>query len=176
MVQISELLGNKEMIKIFEFFLDNPSEKVSQTEIKKALKISKTTLIRWIRQLVKSNILNIKKIGTSNIYSLNMQNNIVKQVKILDTLLKLRPLKDIDAEIYLYGSAARGEDLEDSDIDLIFIGKLSRGDVIETIDKLSKKLGRKISFKIFNHIEWSQLARKDPSFYQRVEKDKIAIR
>jgi len=175
MVQINELLGNKKLFEIIDFFISNTQSEFSQTEVRKGIGISKTTLIKWIDKLVKLDLIKLKKIGVSNLYKLNRESSIVKQIKILKNLLQLEPLKNINAEVYLYGSAARGEDRRDSDFDIIIIGKLTRKELIADIDSLSKKLKRNISFKIFDKIEWSKIARKDNSFYERVEKDKIRI-
>ncbi|MBR9691673.1 nucleotidyltransferase domain-containing protein [Candidatus Woesearchaeota archaeon] len=175
MMQLNELLGNKELFRILNFFISNPTKEFSQTAVRKKIGISKTTLIKWIDKLEKNELLNLRKIGTSNLYKLSRENVIIKQIKILKSLLQLGPLKSIDAEIYVYGSAARGEDAEDSDIDIMLIGKLNRKDVIEDIDRLAKKIKRKISFKIFDRIEWSKIAREDNPFYERVEKDKIRL-
>ena len=175
MVQIDGLLGNKELMKIIDFFISNPNQEFSQTETRKEIKISKTTLIKWITELKKLNFIILRKIGPSNLYKLNKDNSVVKQIKVLKTLFQLEPLKQINAEIYVYGSAARGEDIKDSDIDLLIIGRLNRKDVIEEIDKLSKKINKRISFKIFDRKEWSLISRKDKAFYERVEKDKIRI-
>ncbi len=175
MVQINELLGNKELFKIIDFFISNPQSEFSQTEARKGIGISKTTLIKWIDKLVKMDLIDLRKIGVSNLYKLNRENSVIKQIKILKNLLMLRPLRGIKAEVYLYGSAARGDDKGDSDFDIIIIGKLTRKEIIADIDSLSKKLKRNISFKIFGKIEWSKIARKDKPFYERVEKDKIRI-
>ena len=176
MVQIYELLGNKEIMNILDFFISNSVKEFSQTDVRKYIKISKTTLIKWIHKMEKLNLLKMRKIGNSNLYKLNNEDYIVKQIKILKTLLELKPLRKIKADAYLYGSAARGEDIEDSDIDLLFIGKINRRSIIEEIDNLSKKINKNINFKIFNKIEWLNIARKDKAFYERVEKDKIRIR
>jgi len=64
--------------------------------------------------------------------------------------------------------------LEDSDIDLLVLGKRS-SEVIDALDKLGKKIDRKIKPTFYTELEWSQCARKDYAFYERVEKDKIRL-
>ena len=83
--------------------------------------------------------------------------------------------KKYNIQIFLYGSAARGEDIENSDIDLLVIGKINKERLIPEIKKISNNIGREIKIIIFNTLEWSQLVRKDAPFYERVEKDKIRL-
>ena len=175
MVQLNEIIGNKKTAKILQFFINNTTIEISQTEIIKKTAIAKATAVKWMRFLLKNNLLNCKTIGVSNLYWLNNDNLVVRQLKIANTILSLQELKLKDAEIYLYGSSARGEDTEKSDIDLLLISKLKRNQVVDAIDLISKKINRKISFKIFNSIEWSMMQNKDKAYYERVEKDKLRL-
>src|SRR3989344_2864937 len=145
MVKVNELLGNKNLIKILYFLIDT-EEELSQTKIKNKL---------------------------------NKDNVILKQFKILNNIAKISELDNLkkgnNLKIYLYGSCARGEDSKESDIDLLIIGNIKRHDIIEEINKLSKKLNKKITLQIFSELEWANLEKKDRAFYERVEKDKIEI-
>lgn len=178
MVQLDELIKNEEEIRIIEYFIDNPAKEITQQEIRQKLKLAKGTIIKWLDFLVKNEVVTFKSIGLNKIYSLKNSSIFVRQLKITSILLKLLDLTKLnnDSEIYLYGSYARGEYSEDSDIDLLIIGKTTKNEIISLVDPLSKKLGKKISFQIFSSLEWSKMARKDPSFYERVEKDKIRLK
>ena len=179
MVQIIELLGNKNAIKLIAFFLRNPTLQIYQQEIRKRVKLSKATLIKWLNMLVKQDILRFKEYGRAKVYFLQRENPIVKHLKILDNLFLTCNIKNIadkhEVRIYLYGSAARGEDVENSDIDILITGKIKKEDIIEDIGKISEKIKRQIKAEIFSYLEWSQVAKKDRAFYERVEKDKIEI-
>lgn len=179
MVRLIELFGKGNFIKILFFFLKHPTGEFTQTEIRARVKLAKATLIKWLKELEKKELIAVKKLGISKIYTLKRDEGIVKQLKILNNLLKLTKIKDIskkyNIQIYLYGSSARGEDVEESDVDLMIIGKVKKEDLIEDINKISEDIGRKITFKIFSPMQWSELSRKDRAFYERVEKDKILI-
>jgi len=178
MVNLNELLGNKNIIKILNFIIELEYE-ISQTKIRNKLKISKVTLIKWLNFLEKNNFVNTRIEGVSKLYTLNKKNNILKQYKILTNIIILESLNSLakkhNVKIYLYGSSSRGEDTKDSDIDLLIIGNIKRHNIIEEINKLSKKLNKKITLQIFNNLEWANLERKDKAFYERVEKDKIEL-
>jgi len=179
MIKLIELFGKREFVKLLFFFLEHPTKKFTQKEVKDKLRLAKATLTKWLKELESKGLVSIEKKGVSKIYALERTEGIVKQLKIMNILLKLNKLKEIAKEhniqIYLYGSSARGEDVEDSDIDLMVIGKVKKQDLIEDINKISDEIGRNIRFEIFSPMHWSRMSRKDKAFYERVEKDKILI-
>lgn len=166
-------LNNKTM-KLLTFFINNPTSETSQKDIRKKTKISKATAVKWLKYLEKINLITFKKIGVTKLYKLN-NNSIIKQFKILNRIISLEPLKKLNLEIYLYGSCARGEETEKSDIDILIISNIKRNQIVNKIDNISKKLGKVISFSIFNELEWGMMRKKDPAYYERVEKDKILL-
>lgn len=179
MVQLIRLLGNRNIIKILSFFFRNPTKEFSQIGLLKKIKIAKATLIKWLKLLVDKEIILMKRIGVTNLYRLNNGNNFVKYLKILHTLSELSLLRELSkkyyVDIYLYGSTARGEDVEQSDIDLLVISNLNASVLVKDIKELSEKIKKEINIKVFSKQEWSLMARKDPAFYERVEKDKVKM-
>ncbi len=178
MVQLLEF-GNTTLLKILSFFLRNPTKKISYTNLRKTLKIAKASLTKYLKLLLREELIKVEMIGLNKIYELDKGNLIVKQLKILDNLLILSDIKPVcdkhEIEIYLYGSAARGEDTEGSDIDLLMIGKISKEQVSSDVANISKKIGREIKFSIFSPLEWSKMSRRDIAFYERIEKDRIRL-
>ena len=174
MVNFVELIGNRSLARLLAFFLSEDNE-YSQIEVIKKTKISKATLIKLLRKLEKNQIIEFRRIGVSKLYKLQKDNPIVKQLKILQTLMKLSKLKNLNnnVKIYLYGSSARGENTTTSDIDLLIIGKIHKEEIMNYIKNISDKI--KINFEIFTPQEWSEIIKKDPAFYERVEKDKIEV-
>lgn len=177
MFQLNDLFGKKVIITILDFFLRNPSKEFYETQIREKLKLARASVNKWLKYLIKADILLLSHKGRMNIYKFNQENPINKQLKILknlcDLLHKLGALKG-KYEVYLYGSSARGEDLEDSDIDILVIGKRNN-EIIDLLSKLEKKINRRIKPSFYTELEWSQCARKDYAFYERVEKDKIRL-
>ena len=178
MVQLIEL-GNRSLLKVLEYFLKNPTTRISYTSLRKKIKIAKATLTKHLKFLLDNNFIKVERIGLNKLYELNRANQIIRQFKILDNLMNLNEIKELeekyDIEVYLYGSASRGEDTETSDIDLLIIGEIDKEKIISDINNMSKKIKRAIKFVIFSPLEWSKLSRNDPSFYERVEKDKIRL-
>jgi len=179
MVQLIDLFGKRAAMKVLVFFLKNPKAELSQTDIMRKTGAAKATLTKWLAFLVKEDIMRVKRIGQSNLHHLNMENPIVKQMKILINLMDLSGLRALSkkygADIYLYGSCARGEDSEESDADILVVGRVKKDLLIGDIRAVSEKTKRNIIPMIMSPVEWSMLSKKDPAFYERVEKDKVRI-
>ena len=179
MVQINELLGNKSLMKILNFFLKHPTTRIYQYDLKKKVKLAKGTLLNNLEILINLDILNVEKFGRAKVYSLNKSVTLVKYLKILQNIMEFSGISKISqrykVKMYLYGSAARGEDHEESDMDILVIGQVKREEIITDIKKIEGITSRPITIQTFSQLEWSAMAKKDPAFYERVEKDKIEL-
>ena len=65
---------------------------------------------------------------------------------------------------------ARGEDIEGSDVDLLLLGERPDNAIIGELRKEEK-----IRPVFMTFLEYSQLAKKDRPFYERIEKDRIRL-
>ncbi|MBI2574298.1 nucleotidyltransferase domain-containing protein [Candidatus Woesearchaeota archaeon] len=179
MVQLIELLAGRNLAKLLVFFLQNPSAELSQVQVSRKVGLAKATLVKWLRRLVNAGVLSMRVIGATNLYSLRRESSVVRQLKIAQNLSLLSGLKKVlgghEIKAYLYGSAARGEDVESSDFDVLVIGVMKRETVIGEINKLASTLKKGINLSIFSAMEWSEMSRKDKPFYERVEKDKVEL-
>jgi len=176
MAQLFELLTKRTAMKILEFFIDNPSKEFYDSEIRENIKIAKASSTKWLRKMVDYGYLSRRTKGRIIFYQLNTDNVLMKELKRIKLISSLVPgLNKMDGvEIYLYGSGARGEDKEESDVDLLVIGKTT-DKLIELIGKIEEKLNRRVKISSFSQLEWSKMSRKDPAFYERVEKDKVRL-
>lgn len=179
MVQTNELLGNKKLLKIILFLADKPREEFTYTEIRKQTNLAKATLTKWLKYLYEENLISLRQIGLNKLYKINKDNYLVKQIKIITNLINLEFLADLSQEhhfeSYLFGSAARGEDEEESDYDILIIGETKTEEIIKDISKIAKRLKKEIKLQIFTKNDWWEMRKKDPAFYERVEKDKILL-
>lgn len=105
-----------------------------------------------------------------------MENFILRQLKILFTLLEINPLmpplKDVSSRIILFGSCSTGEDTEKSDID-IFIESNDKKRASELVESCQKKIDRKISPIIMDSYEFRSLQTKDKPLYERINMGKV---
>ena len=178
-VKLAELFGQRKLLRLLALFLETPAREWTQREIRQAAKLAKPTMVKWLAELVRQRLIRLTKKGNVHLYTLSRDDAIVKQLKILTTLLELRELAALrethGCEVYLYGSAARGEDTEESDIDILVIGKATPRDIAPFLEPIAKRTAKVIRPQLFTAIAWSQMARKDPAFYQRVAKDRISL-
>ena len=175
MVQLFKLLNSAVASRVLLFFLKSPTKKAYAGKILKEMEISKKSLFDSLVKLKGEGYLEATQIGRTISYSLNRNNPVVKQLKILLTLSELVPkIKHFEgkAEAYLYGSAARGEDTESSDLDLLIISKMGKVELMHSVREMSKE---KTKFVILTPIEYARLAHSDTPFYERIEKDKIRL-
>lgn len=172
-------LMKKTPAAILKFFMENPSREFYLREIQGGTKAAKASLINWLNKFVEIGILSKRMRGRLRIYNLRKDDPFVKHLRILMNVSVFLPLArelgELGAEVYLYGSAARGEDVEDSDVDLLILGKAEPREVARRIQAFSRRVGRELRPQIFSKFDWSQMAGKDPTFFERVERDKIGL-
>ena len=178
MVQLNDLLGTKASLAVLRYFAAYPTQERHFASLWKQTKLAKATLRKWLETFSAEGFITVRNLGRMKLYRLNREHPFVKQFKVLDAVTQLLPAKSIAIQfhcsIYLFGSVARGEDTEKSDIDLLLLAEAYSTEIQSMLEKTIKSK-RKITIHVFTNLEWSQMARKDPAFYERVEKDKIQI-
>jgi predicted nucleotidyltransferase len=156
--------------------LKNPTCETYAAELERVVKVSKRSLFASLSNLEKNGFLKRREVGKTILYSLKRDNVIAKQMKILLTLSELAVLdqifKEDKCELYLFGSAARGEDTEKSDIDIIALTEMSKSSVMALLSKARIKNLKPI---VYTQMEYAALYKQDKAFYERVEKDKIRL-
>ncbi len=152
-----------------------------EKEIHEKTGISQGAVNKYLKLLACENYLLLTKHGKMNFYRLNRDNPVVKHLKISYSLSQ--PLryhlqaiaKQLELKIYLYGSVARGEDDENSDWDILIIGDAKTNELEAKLYPLRKESKKEIKLTIFTKREWLNLYKKDPAFYERLEKDRIEL-
>ncbi len=169
---LHNVFGNRICWLMLKFFLNNPSGEFYEREIQQKVAVARASVRKWLHALEQFGFISTTRRGRLKLHRLNRGNPLVKQLKILSTMSELLPKLEEHkgrGEIYLYGSAARGEGLEDSDLDILVIGRER-----EVIGKL-KAIDERIKVSFYTPLEWAKMAREDPAFYERVERDKIRL-
>jgi alpha-ketoglutarate-dependent taurine dioxygenase len=93
-------LGASPILRIVDFFLDNPLSDYSKNEIAKNLAMSRVTFFKYWKELEKSGALAVsRKIGRATLYTLDRQNDVVKQLIKLDMALAR---KSMELAVYEY--------------------------------------------------------------------------
>jgi predicted nucleotidyltransferase len=168
---MKEILFKTNPQKVIEYLIQKPGKEFLSKEIQIATKMSKAGANFALNDLAKANLVNSQQKGKTYLYTINDENPVVKQLKILRTIMNLMPLikklKQKSSKIILYGSSSRGEDTEDSDIDLFIVTNL-----IEDIEKIVQrnKHYKKVQPIIRKPLKYIEMEKTDPTFYQEIEK------
>ncbi len=166
-------------IKLLQPFLYNPKIEMYQSEIIKKTGVPKTRAITLLNLLVSNGLLADKVKAGGKFYFAVEGNPVLKQLKILITISKLyestRDLSSHDIEIFLFGSAAKGEDTENSDIDLLIIASGDRKMIHDLVDRMKNSFNREVNPVIYTPIEYANLHAKEKAFYDQIERNKIRV-
>ncbi|MBU4124555.1 MAG: nucleotidyltransferase domain-containing protein [Nanoarchaeota archaeon] len=177
----SHIWNNETAFKLVEVFLKNPTKEMYESEVRKMSGLSLGSANKYMKEIVKEDVVARTKRGKMNFYRLNRDSQIVKQIKktyslSLDMVKELILVgKNLSMKIYLFGSVARGEDTEDSDWDLLIISDKDINSVEPGIFRIKRKFGANLKYLMFKQSDWIKVSKNDPAFYERVEKDKIEL-
>jgi predicted nucleotidyltransferase len=157
--------------KVLRFFLDANSELYDRVIIEKKTGLSKAGVNLALHELSSLGLIAKDIKAKVFIYKLEFGNIIVKQLKVMRTAAMLASLmnkiKPYAGKIILFGSASRGENLPDSDIDLFILTRQE-----EAVRRLVKsgKLKNKLQLIIKTPLEFSNLKKADPYFYEEINR------
>ena len=168
----------KKQIELFRIFTKNPFREYSFREFRELSHVKSVSLIQnSIKAFTKEDLIKEKKIGTSNLYSLNHDNKLV--YSYLDILAKESFEKNVKYSISLlqeelekhtsfyslaiFGSFAIGEQKKDSDLDLaVFIENEDKRKIIEaSIKSIELKSFLKIDGHVITKSEFLEMLKVD---------------
>ncbi|UTB32426.1 MAG: nucleotidyltransferase domain-containing protein [Methanobacterium sp. ERen5] len=167
---------SKPSLKLLCFLGRRYREEYHTREIVRKLDISLGSASRSLNILENEELVNKEEKGKLSRYKANMENPILRELKILFTLMEIeeliKDLKLMSNQIILYGSCATGEDTQDSDIDL-FIKSNNSKKVNKSINNHQKHIERTVSLVVFDDMELRTLKEKDMPFYSRIKKGRL---
>ncbi len=157
--------------KILDFLAQNPGKEYLSREIQKTTKVSKAGTNLALRNLVKTKFIKREKRGKFYLYSLAFNSPVIKQLKVLKTVISLsnliKKVKHQAKKVILYGSTSRGEDTKDSDIDLFVVTNMPEG-----VEKVLEKqaIGKRIQLTMRTPLKYVEMETTDPTFYKEIER------
>jgi len=84
------LFGNKVIVKLIDFFLENPKESFTKKEVQEMTGLSKASLFKHWPKLEEFGIISVERdLGNTKLFRLNKQNPAVKNLISLDKQLTL---------------------------------------------------------------------------------------
>lgn len=161
-------------MKILCFLGRNYMEKYHTRELVRRLNMGLGTASKCLKILEEEELLTKESLGRLSLYQANMENPLLKELKIVFTLMEIdgliKTLKKVSSRIILFGSCADGEDLEQSDIDILILTEDAKS-VNKLLDEY--KIQRKVSAVIMDDAEFRNLKKKDKPFYSRIMKGRL---
>lgn len=164
---------NQPLLKVTEFFLENPYTEIHLRELARKLNLSPFAVKKYADALIKEGLVAESKKANLRYLKANVSNLFFKHLKIslnVRNILNSNLIEFLKEDVpnissaVLFGSTAKGENTPESDVDILVIGK----DKHLNLEKFEKKLGRDINYHIFSWSGWKSKAEKDKPFYYEV--------
>lgn len=177
--ELLDAIFSRSGIRLLSILLFKPGTEAHQAELVSASGLSRMTVAKLLKTFEKHGILKASKKGDLKLYSIVDGDPIIKRLKIFINVTEIRTriksLAGKDLEVYLFGSAARGEDTQESDIDLLIITNQKKDIIFKALGKLRYALNREVNPIIYTPMEYSKLQVTDKAFYEGFERDKIRL-
>jgi len=180
---IEEMFTKYKEWQLLQLFLKNPDKNFYTKELSRTTGMGSGTVNIFLRNLHKDEILKKEIVGNVHLYTLNDELSIVKQLKIMNTMLEFEKLNLVNklvnkdetvTSIVLYGSHANGENDSKSDLDILIFSKNKKLDNT-IINQLEAKLDKTISIITLTLPEWNKLKQNDKIFYESILQNHIVL-
>ena len=172
---IDKLLGTSHA-RVYRYLAKNLGVSFMEAEIVSATGVGRSAVNVAVRDLAKSGFIDCESRGRTRFYSADPADQVVRQFKIWETALLLKPVVDqlrpMARRVVLFGSAAKGLDTAGSDLDL-FIVASNRKSVRAVLNHALD--GRQIQAVIVSEQELAVLKREDPTFFTQVQQGLILL-
>ena len=185
-----DVLGNKTKVKLLRAFHTYPGKEFTESELQRIAGIPQASTHRNVKSLLENGLLERKRIGKANLYSLNKEHTLHPALNKVfnDERNLLKELKkQIKTEItevpeiqlaMLFGSLAKGTERPDSDVDLFIITQGNKRQAerkLQTlISSIEKRFGNTVSLMIKSTADLKDL--KTKSVYNEIKKGEIIRR
>lgn len=177
---LDKLFASKVRIKLLDRFLSTPDSQYYIRELERLTKEDYKNINRELKNLEDIGLLKSKKEGNIKYYFADkdfllypeLKSIVLKTTGVEGTLKRaLNRVKNIKYA-FIYGSYAKGEETTQSDIDLMIIGEAKTESIIKPLRAAERKLGRTISYSIFEPSEIRKRLKKKSDFIIEVFGDR----
>lgn len=155
--------------KVLYFLLAHPDQQYYDREISRLINTGRASTNYALRSLIDAGLVKREKRGRMYFYAVNPEDPIIRQLKIAQNLINIRPLTDklkgVSLKIVLYGSSATGANHAGSDIDMFILTR----DVKKAKDIIYKSpLKEKLQHVIVTPQDFIKLKKDNPVFSKEV--------
>lgn len=160
--------------KVLLFLAENAGKEFQEKEIAEKTGVKKSAVNLALRELFGNKIIARRKIGRSSLYMADINNNVIKEIKVLRNIAHINPLierlKKKSKKIVIFGSFADGTNREDSDIDLFILSEVP-GAIRNIIN--NSEFAEKIQLVAKTQKEMIKINKNKPLLFQEIEKGKV---
>lgn len=163
---------SKNGLRLLRIFLFSPGLELYQSQFVRDYHMSISSISGVLKTFEVNNILRVSRKGDIKLYSLNENNPVCRQQKILINVSEIyesmKGLGGSTTSVYLFGRAARGEDTKEDEIDLLVITDLKKAEVYRYADMLVKATGREVNPAIYTRSQYASLPEGEKRQYEPV--------
>ena len=187
---LDEILGNRTKVKLLRGFFTYPEKEFTESELQRIAGIPQASVHRNVKSLLENGLLDRKRIGKANLYSLNkehilyplLSSDFEEERNILVELKKVitgavKDLSEVEMAV-LFGSIAKGIERADSDVDVFIVCKGDKSRLEEKLKDLisviRNKFGNPFSLMIKRCEEIKDL--KTRSIYKEIKSGEVIFR
>lgn len=187
---LDEMLGNKTKVRLLRAFFTYPEKGFTESELERIAGIPQASVHRNVSSLLDNGLLDRKRIGKANLYSLNREHilypllfsNFEAERNVLVELKNMieesvKSLPQIELAV-LFGSIVKGIERADSDVDIFIVCK---GEKSKLEDKLTgmtnisqNKFGNPVSLMIKRKEELQDL--KTRSIFSEIKNGELIFK
>lgn len=166
---LKEIFYSTSQQRVLYFLLANPDKKYYDREISRLAKASRASTNYALHNLMAAGLVKREKKGRMYFYYVTSEDPIIRQLKVTQNLIDIRPLieklKPISLKIVIYGSAATGTNHAESDIDLFILTRDSKKakDII-----YRSPLKERLQYVVTNPQDFIRLKKQNPVFYKEI--------
>ncbi|MEK6871376.1 MAG: nucleotidyltransferase domain-containing protein [Nanoarchaeota archaeon] len=181
---------NNIQLGIISLFRTNYLSQFHIREMAKLIAKSHVSLLPYLKKFEKDNVLRQKLIGKNKVYSLNLDNNQVKEyvslaekTKTLEFIKKEFFIKKIydefinlhlNGSLILFGSYASHTHTHKSDIDLFYIGEIRESEK-NKIKEFGKNYGKKVHLTVMTFEKFDKKLAEQNSLIKEIIKNHIIL-
>lgn len=187
---LDEILGNRTKVKLLRAFFTYPKKEFTESELQRIEGIPQASVHRNIKFLLDNGLLDRKRIGKANLYSLNKEhvlhavlnssfdserNVLVELEKVVAEAVKSLP--EVELAV-LFGSIVKGMERANSDVDIFIVCKGDKskleGKLKDLITTTQNKFGNPVSLLIKHKEELLDMRTR--SIYREIKSGEIIFK
>ena len=187
---LDEILGNKTKVRLLRAFFTYPEKGFTESELERIAGIPQASVHRNVKSLLDNGLLDRKRIGKANLYSLNkehilyllLNSNFEAERNVLVELKNMieesvKSLPQIELAV-LFGSIVKGMERAASDIDIFIVCKGEKSNLEDKLTGLTNisqnKFGNPVSLMIKHKEELQDL--KTRSIFREIKNGEIIFK